>query len=76
MVIPLQLRKIDGKFYKNQKITFKFNNKTYIVKTDSKGVAKVTIKQSVLKKLAVGQKVTLEATYKKDTISKILKVKK
>lgn len=76
VVIPLQLRKIDGKFYKNQKITFKFNNKTYIVKTDSKGVAKVTIKQSVLKKLAVGQKVTLEATYKKDTISKILKVKK
>lgn len=76
VVIPLQLRKSDGKFHKNQKITFKFDNKTYNIKTNKKGVAKVTIKKSELNKLKVGQKVVLQATYKKDTATKIVKVKK
>ena len=76
VVIPLQLRKIDGKFYKNKKITFKLDNKTYNLKTNKKGIAKVTIKKSVLKKLDVGQNVKLSATYNNDTITRTVKVRK
>lgn len=48
---------------KGKKITFKFKGKTYKAKTNAKGVAKVTIKKSVLKKLKVGKKVTVKAIY-------------
>ena len=41
-----------------------------------KGVAKVTIKSNILKKLKVGKKVTYQATYLKDTIKKTVKIKK
>lgn len=75
LVIPLQLKKINGKNVKNQKITFKFNNKVYKVKTNKKGIAKVTVKKSVLKKLKVG-KIKLQATYLNDTATRTVKVKK
>ncbi|WP_298524496.1 hypothetical protein [uncultured Methanobrevibacter sp.] len=61
---------------KNKAVTFKFNGKTYKAKTNSKGVAKVTIKQSVLKKLKVGGKVTYQATYLKNTVKKTVKIQK
>lgn len=61
---------------KNKKVTFRFNGKTYKAKTNSKGVAKATVKSSVLKKLKVGKKVTYQATYLKDTVKKTAKVKK
>ena len=61
---------------KYKKITFKFKGKTYKARTDKKGVAKVTIKKSVLKKLKVGKKVTYQATYLKDTVKKSVKVMK
>ena len=41
-----------------------------------KGVAKVTIKSKVLKKLKAGKKVKYQVTYKKDTVKKTVKVKK
>ena len=61
---------------KSKQITFKFNGKTYKAKTSSKGIAKVTIKSSVLKKLKLGKKVTYQATYLKDTVKKTVKVQK
>lgn len=76
LVLTATLKKINGKYLKNKKITFKFNGKKYIAKTNKKGVAKITIKKSVLKKLKVNKKVTYQATYLKDTVKKSVKVKK
>ena len=76
LVLQATLGKINGKYLKNKKITFKFNGKKYTTKTNKKGVAKVTVKSSVLKKLKVGKKVTYQATYLKDTVKKSVKVKK
>ena len=62
---------------KNKKVTFKFNGKTYKkVKTNKKGVAKIIVKKSVLKKLKVGKKVKYQATYVKSTVKRAVKVKK
>ena len=61
---------------KNKKIKFKFNGKTYNAKTNKKGVAQITIKKSVLKKLKVGKKVKYQASIGKITVKKTVKVKK
>ena len=76
LVLQATLGKVNGKYLKSKQVTFKFNGKTYKAKTSSKGVAKVTIKSSVLKKLKVGKKVTYQATYLKDTAKKTAKVVK
>ena len=76
LVLTATLAKVNGKYLKSKKITFKFNGKKYTAKTSKKGVAKVTIKSSVLKKLKVGKKVTYQATYVKDTVKKTVKVKR
>lgn len=59
-----------GKALKNKKITFKFKGKTYKVKTNSKGIATIS-----LKNLKVG-KYTIKATYGKSTIKNTIKIKK
>ena len=70
------LAKVNGKYLKKKTITFKINGKKYTAKTNKKGIAKVTIKKNVLKKLKVGKKITYQATYLKDTVKKTAKVKK
>ena len=60
----------------NKKLIFKFNGKQYIAKTNKKGIAKITIKKSVLKKLKIGKKVTYQVTYLKTTLKQSVKVKK
>ncbi len=64
------------KSLKNKIVAFKFNGKTYKAKINSKGIAKVIVKKSALKNLKVGKKVTLKATYLKDTVKKSVRVKK
>lgn len=61
---------------KYKQVTFTFNGKTYKAKTNSKGIVKVTIPKSVLKKLKVGKKITYTATYGKDTVKRTAIVKK
>ncbi len=61
---------------KGKKLTFKFKGKTYKAKTNKKGIAKITVKKSVLKKLKVGKKVKYQVTYLKVTVKKSVKVKK
>ena len=68
--------KINKKAVKGKKLTFKFNGKTLKAKTNKKGVAKVTVKKKVLKKLKVGKKVKYMVKYKNTTMTCIAKVKK
>ena len=68
--------KINGKAAKNKTVIFRFKKKNYKAKTNKKGVAKVTIKKSALKKLRAGTKVTYKVKYSTKTIAKTVKVKK
>ncbi len=76
LVLTATLKKVNGKYLKSKKVTFKFNGKKYTAKTNKNGVAKVTVKKAVLKKLKVGKKIIYQATYGKDTVKKSVKVKK
>ena len=67
--------KINGKLVKGKLITFKFNGKTYKVKTNSKGIAQKTLNKKVIKKLKKGKTYTVKVTYLKDTIKTTVKVK-
>ena len=62
------LKSNKGKSLKGKKIVFKFKGKKYTAKTNSKGVAKVTIKTKVTKKLKAGKKYSFSATYLKNTV--------
>jgi hypothetical protein len=68
--------KINGKAVKGKKLKFKFNKKTYTAKTNKKGVAKITVKKKVLKKLKAGKKVKIQVSYGKKTDKQKVKVKK
>ena len=62
--------KINGKFVKSKVISFKLNGKTYKAKTNSKGIAKVIVKNNLKK----GKTYTFTVTYLKDTIKSTVKV--
>ena len=64
------------KVIKNKKVTLKLNGKKYTAKTNSKGIAKFTIKKSVISKLKAGKKYAMKITYKKDTLKRTLKIKR
>ena len=76
LVLKATLAKVKGKYLKGKLITFKFNGKTYKVKTNKKGVAQKTFNKKFIKKLKVGKKIKYQATYLKVTIKKSAKVKK
>ena len=64
------------KALKGKKVVFKFKGKKYKAKTNKKGIAKVTIKKSILKKLKVGKKIKYQVTYLKHTVKRTAKVKR
>lgn len=66
--------KINGKAVKGKVIKFTFRGKTYKAKTNAKGIATVTIKQKVIKKLSK-KSYALKVTYLKDTVKSTVKVK-
>ena len=66
--------KINGKAVKGKTIKFKFKGKTYKAKTNKKGIASVTIKQKVIKKLTK-KSYAVKVTYLKDTVKSTVKVK-
>ena len=74
--IRISLKKVNGKYLKNKKITLKFKGKTYRAKTNTKGVATFKIKKNVLKKLKAGKKYAFKATYIKSNIKKQVIVKR
>ena len=64
------------KVLKNKKVTFKFKGKKYKAKTNKKGIAKVTIKKNVIKKLKAGKKYKFTITYLKDTVKRTVNVRR
>ena len=75
LILKATLKSSNGKALKGKQIVFKFNGKTYKAKTNKKGIAKVTIKKKVIKKLKTKKKYALQITYLKDTIKKTVTVK-
>ncbi|WP_296894477.1 C1 family peptidase [uncultured Methanobrevibacter sp.] len=67
--------KINGKLVKGKVIKFKFNGKTYKVKTNKKGIAQKILTKKVINKLKKGKTYTVKVTYLKDTIKTTVKVK-
>ena len=76
LVLTATLKKVNGKYLSGKVVRFKFNGKTYSVKTNSKGIAKVIIIKAVLNKLKAGKKYSYIVTYGKDTAKKVVSVKK
>ena len=76
VTLKLTLGKVNGKYVTGQTVTFKFNGKTYTAKTNSKGVAKVTIPKKVYSGYAVGKVVKYSAKYFQKTITLKLKMTK
>jgi hypothetical protein len=73
--IKISLKQVNKKYLKGKPITLKFNKKTFKAKTNKKGIATFTIKNSVYKKLKVGKKYTYQVIISKDTIKKTIKFK-
>ena len=67
---------IDSKLAKNKKLTFTFKGKKYTAKTNGKGLASKIIKNSILKKLKVGQKLTYSVSYANKIVKRTVKVTK
>jgi len=76
VVIKATLSKVNGKYLKGKKITFKFNGKKYSAKTNNKGVAKVSLKKNVVKKLKANKRYSIQVSYLKDMVKKSIIVKK
>ena len=68
--------KINGKAAKYKEVTFKFNKKTFKVKTNKKGIATVSIAKKHFKNLKVGKKVSYLVSYGKVITLKTAKVVK
>ena len=76
LVLKAKLKGSKGKLIKGKKITFIFRYKKYKAKTNKKGIAKVTIKKKVVKRLKPGRKYKYSATFHTNKVKGNVKVKK
>ena len=75
-VFEATLKTSKNKPLKYKIISFKFNGKTYKAKTNSKGIAKVTINKKVIDKLKIGKKYGLNVVYQRDVVKSTVTVKR
>ena len=75
LVLKATLKSSKGKAIKNKVVKFNLNGKTYSAKTNSKGIAQVTIKQKDINRLK-SSKYFVKISYYKTTIKSTLKVVK
>ena len=61
--------------FKKVKITVNFNKKNYDLKTNNKGETTFNLKKSILKKLKKGKTYKYTIAYKKNTITRYIKIK-
>jgi uncharacterized protein YdeI (BOF family) len=61
--VKVTLKKVNGKYLKNKKVTLKFNKKTLKAKTNKKGVVTFTIKKNVYSKLKTNKKYTYQVYF-------------
>lgn len=74
--IKVSLKKVNNKYLKNQKITLKFNKKSYKLITNKKGAVTFTVNKKVYNKLKINKKYTYQVIYGKDKVTKTIKFKK
>jgi hypothetical protein len=74
--IQAKLKWSNGKAISGKKVTIKFQGKSYNAKTNSKGIASVTISKSVISKLAKGKSYSFTASYVYESIKGTVKVSK
>ena len=70
----IKLTTSSGKALKNQKIIVKFNGKSYNLKTNKKGIAKLSIKLKKAKKYKISMKFLGNLNYKAVSATKTIKV--
>ena len=75
-IFSLKLTALNGKAISKQKITVKINGKTYVAKTNSKGVAKVTVKLNSPKKYNVSMKFLGNKMFKASSKTNMITVTK
>ena len=67
--------KVNGKIVKGKKVKFRFEGHSYKAKTNSKGIAKVTVSGDVLKNPEINERISCYASYSIKTVEKEIRVK-
>lgn len=75
VTLKVTVGKGTGKNFKNNRVTFKFNTKTYTRTLNNNGVAKVTISNKVFKNFKNGKTVNYQVKYFKKTIKYSIRFK-
>lgn len=68
--IQVSLKKVNGKFLYVKKVTLKFAGKTFISKTNKKGIAVFYLKKAVFSKLKVGKVYNYKVSFLKDSVAR------
>ena len=76
LILKATLKWSNGKAIAGKKITIRFKGKTYTVKTNKKGIAKKVLTKNVIKKLRKGKTYKAKITYKNETATTKVKVRR